>query len=99
MQRAIDQFSLAPLPIEMRFETTILATGTAFTWKRQSQHYVVTAWHNVSGRHPQTGEHLSANAAEPDRIWVHVNLKSPLGLGIKFPWEVPLRDGDGHPQW
>jgi hypothetical protein len=96
---AVDQFSLAPLPIQMRFDETVLAEGTAFTWKRGEQHYLVTAWHNLSGRHPDTGKHLSCKtAAEPNLLRVSINQKSPLGFGIKVPWHVPLL-AEGSPLW
>jgi hypothetical protein len=93
----IDQYSVATVPIKMSFQTTELASGTAFIWVSGEQHFLVTNWHNVSGKDPRTGKHLSNTLAEPDRF---VGLWNCAGrLGSKFPHEVRIRDDDGRPMW
>lgn len=52
----------------MYFDDTLLSRGTAFFWDEGGQTYLVTNWHNFSGKHPITGKHLSKTAAEPNQI-------------------------------
>lgn len=47
---------------------TVLSSGTAFVYARSDQHYLITNWHNVSGRNPLTGQCLSETLALPDMI-------------------------------
>lgn len=93
----IDQYSVATVPITMLFQTTELASGTAFIWVSGEQHFLVTNWHNVSGKDPRTGKHLSKTLAEPDRFMGLWNSKGQLGS--KFQYEVRVRDDEGRPMW
>ena len=52
-----------------------LSKGSAFTWERDNKHYLITAWHNVSGRNPNTDKHLSSTAAEPNMLHGMFNTK------------------------
>lgn len=94
---SIDQYSLATVPIEMAFQETNLSLGTAFTWKSGSEYFLITNWHNLSGKNPRTGQHLSPTAAEPDRIRVWWNIKGQLGA--KVAGMVAIRDDDHNPLW
>jgi hypothetical protein len=62
MMKEIDAFSLAPIPLSMRFEKTELAKGTGFTWNCGGNLFLITNWHNVTGINPRTGKHLSCHA-------------------------------------
>lgn len=95
--KTIDQYSLATLPIRMFFQTTELASGTAFIWIEGEQHFLITNWHNLSGKDPRTGKHLSKTLAEPDRLVGLWNLAGQLG--VKFAHEVRIRDDEGRPMW
>lgn len=46
----IDQYSLVALPIEMYFNDTLLSQGTGFVWIDGDSFFLITNWHNVSGR-------------------------------------------------
>jgi hypothetical protein len=93
----IDEYSVASIPIEMMFNSTFLSIGTAFVWSDQAQFYLITNWHNASGKNPQTRKHLSATAAEPNQLKVWFNAKGQLGNKLaKF---IPLRGTDGQPLW
>ena len=83
--------------MEMLFQTTSLAVGTAFFWLSGSQHFLITNWHNLSGKDPRTGKHLSVTAGEPDRIRVYLNTAGQLGS--KFETQINIRDGMGAPLW
>lgn len=93
----IDQYSVAARPLEMFFQQTFLSLGTAFVWKQGSDHYLVTNWHNVSGKDPRTGKHLSQTLAEPDQVKTWWNVKG--NLGAKTETMVPLRSANGEPLW
>lgn len=54
--------------IHLFFDEKVLANGSAFIYQSDSQHFLITNWHNVTGRHPQTGECLSETSAVPNRI-------------------------------
>jgi len=50
----IDEFSLTTVPIDIHFNEQLLSSATAFTWEHHDKHYLITNWHNVSGRNPNT---------------------------------------------
>jgi hypothetical protein len=93
----IDAYSVASFPIEMFFNETNLSMGTAFNWEQSGKYYLVTNWHNVSGRDPNTGKHLSNSAAEPNQIRAWFNQKNALGQ--KVAKVLAIRDQDNSPLW
>ncbi len=93
----IDQYSVATVPIEMFFGSTKLAIGTGFVWDASGEFFLITNWHNVSGRDPFSGQHISKTTAEPDRLRVWWNQKGKLGS--KFAVEHALHDPSGLPLW
>ncbi len=93
----IDQYSVAAMPIEMLFGTTNLAVGTGFVWENGGDFFLITNWHNVSGRDPFSGKHLSRSAAEPDRLQIWWNRRGQLGQ--KFQKTEPIRDSNNEPLW
>jgi hypothetical protein len=98
MPITIDEHSLAAIPIEMIFNKTNLAVGTAFVWKdNNNAFWLITNWHNVSGIDPNTGEHISKTAAEPNRLRVWFNVKGRMGDKVsKF---IDIRSAVGAPLW
>lgn len=94
----VDNYSVMTLPLEMRFGETKLAIGTGFVWEHEEKFYLITNWHNVSGRDPFTGRHLSPKAGEPDRL--RVLWMSRVEEPPRFWDEHPLRDDvSGSPLW
>jgi hypothetical protein len=94
----IDDYSLAAKPLEMTFRGTPLANGTGFVWRVDGRAFLVTNWHNVTGRNPNTGQHLSAHAGEPDGVVVQLDLAGSFP-GQRGPVALQLRDADGNPLW
>jgi hypothetical protein len=86
----IDQYTLATVPIETYFGARKLAMGTAFVCEKDGNFYLITNWHNLSGKDPDTGKHLSKTLAEPDRMTVWWNLKGQMAG--KFSATVLIRD-------
>lgn len=93
----IDEYSLAAFPTEPHFGGTKLSTATAFAWDQDGEIYLITNWHNVSGKNAETGKHLSPTAAEPDQLRVWWNTKGQIGN--KTLSAHALRDADGKPLW
>lgn len=93
----IDQYSVATVPREMFFGTTALSIGTGFFWQDGNGLFLITNWHNVSGRDPFSGKHLSVTAAEPNalRVWWNEIGK----LGSKFFANHAIKDTSDRPFW
>ena len=93
----VDVFSAATVPIEMMVNSTLLSSATGFIWSHLNIFYLVTNWHNVSGKHFFTGENLSRMGGLPDRVKIYLNRKGHLG--DKFSEIFDLYDNDGTPKW
>jgi hypothetical protein len=81
----------------MEFNTTKLSIGTGFVWKDKDQFFLITNWHNLSGRDPNTGKHLSSTASEPNKVRIWWNTKEKLGQ--KYAAVHDIRDANGVPLW
>lgn len=86
----VDLWSFAALQIEMYFDETLVSHGTGSIWKHNDKTYLVTNWHNFSGKHPETGKHLSASNCEPNMVRVHF----PRAVGEWVTCDVQLYDGN-----
>ncbi len=69
-----DPLSYVSLRISMYFNHVKLATGTAFIYLYEEKPYLITNWHNVSGREPSTLKAKNSACAIPNRIFVEVPL-------------------------
>jgi trypsin-like peptidase len=98
MQLAIDEFSLTTVPIDLHFNGQPLSKGTAFTWERDNKHYLITNWHNVSGRNPNNDRHLSPTAAEPNILYGSFNTKGK-NIGDKDLVRIYIRQDSGEANW
>jgi hypothetical protein len=78
----ISQGSVVTSQLRMFIRTTELSLGTGFFYERHGRHYLITNWHNVSGRDPRTFESLSSHAGVPDRMTVTVCKSGSLGEWI-----------------
>jgi len=65
-----DGISYTTHHLHMCFKETdlVLSSGTGFTYKYGDEYFIITNWHNVSGKHPTTGEYLSKTHAAPDMV-------------------------------
>lgn len=73
--------------LTMRFDQTILAVGTGVLYEHTGNTYIVTAWHNFTGRHTETFSCLSQNQAIPNNViaeipFVSGQLVARIGLSI-----------------
>ena len=60
--------------LTIRRDKIKLAIGTGVLYLKDDQTYIVTAWHNISGRHTETLELLSKQSAIPNNIIVSLDL-------------------------
>lgn len=67
----INPISAASLFIEMMYDEISLAKGTGFYYKYNDSRYLVSNWHNFSGRDPHTGKPKHDMAALPNSVRVH----------------------------
>ncbi|WNG83790.1 hypothetical protein C6A86_009110 [Mycobacterium sp. ITM-2016-00316] len=100
---------------EQAKELRSLAYGSAFIFELEGQQFLVTARHNVTGRHWQTGEFLGGYSMAPTHIVLHLLAKPPAGGWQIGPSEVgphvgstqiklkaflvPLLGDDWKPRW
>lgn len=88
--------SLRSLSIEMFFDDTKLADGTAFVAEFDNRIGLITNRHNVTGRNQTTHKTLSSHGGVPNRLLVwHHCVKDALQW---LPIEIELYD-DGLPTW
>lgn len=64
----INDLSATALPIELYFDDTYLGHATAFVWRRHNLDFLITTWHNVSGRSPIDDQPLHSKAAIPNNF-------------------------------
>lgn len=95
--KAIDLLSVISLFLEPQVNNNILGTATGFVVEYRQAPYLITNWHVVTGRNPETNELLSPQTgAVPDsiRIWHHTDK-----LGDWIIRAEDLYDSDGNPRW
>ena len=55
--------------LDLLFDDTPLASGSGFFWKSEDEKiYLITNWHNLSGRDPQTNQPLSEHGGIPNQV-------------------------------
>lgn len=94
----IDPYSACATQIFLRFGATPLATATCFFWQHGRGTYLVTNWHNVTGRDAQSLRHLDqATLAEPDRALYPVFMDGDLNRRGQSTMELYTQGGE--PAW
>src|SRR5690349_2065806 len=93
----INELSIKSLIIGMAFGETPLSTGTAFMVESAVGPVLVTNRHNVTGRHQETGQPISAHGGLPDQMIVWHNSATHITSWV--PGRYQLFDGDKQPFW
>mgnify|MGYP001162076480 CR=1 FL=1 len=88
---------MASLYLRMEFEGSPLGTATGFIAERDGVEYLVTNFHVVSGRDPETGANIRPDGAWPDSIQIVHN--AAVGVGHWVPKTERLYGADGAPLW
>lgn len=92
----IDPYSAATTPLVMYFRDKLLATATGFFWTIDDSVYLITNWHNLSGKDPKTLQPLESHGGLPDRVafrtYVNGDPNRPKGYSADLA-------RDGTPKW
>ncbi|MBA6339639.1 hypothetical protein H4J59_01250 [Colwellia sp. MB02u-10] len=80
--------------LTMRHEKIVLSYGTGVIYQNGSEFYIVTAWHNLSGRHSESLSTLSDTLAIPNNVIVNLAIETPGYLINRIPIIIPLIDDD-----
>ena len=92
----IDEFSVKPLYLELILNGLTIGSATGFILKNGTLFYLITNWHVVTGKDPETNLALSPSGAiDPDKMRVYVH---GLKLGQWLIMEISLLQ-EGKKQW
>lgn len=78
--------------LTMRFQKTELSIGTGFIYQHESNYYIITAWHNLTGRHSESLKPLSEKLAIPDNVVVNLAISMPEFGVTRYSITIPLND-------
>lgn len=98
----VDEYSLAAVSLELRFESQTLSSGTAFFWKKDGRLFLVTNWHVLTGMNPFTGQPISEHGGQPDHLIVRMQARFFSGsqpIEARVPRLLQLRDAASEPRW
>jgi len=96
-QVLIDPLSTSSLIVESRVNGKSLGTATGFCIEANEKFFLVTNWHVVAGRNPDTGELLSNTGGIPDEL--RIVHHSSKGLGSWTVRKEGLLTAEGNPRW
>jgi hypothetical protein len=85
-----EKLNFVAVKLRMQFGDTELAVGTGFFYRFMGSTHLVTNWHNVSGKHPETGKCLHSEGGIPDRVAIGFpmnSIKDEIPV-IQWDWRV-----------
>jgi hypothetical protein len=89
--------SLVPIKIQMQFKNENLAIFTGLFYEYNEQLYLVSNWHNFSGRNPETLQPLAKHGGIPNKAKCRLILKNKLLAWDDYVFN--LLGDDGIPLW
>lgn len=96
-RRFVDPLSLTSLLIRLLSGNVAIGTATGFIVQKGSSYYLVTNWHVVTDKNPDTGASLDSLQRTPDRLQILQNAKGRLG---EWHWVTEeLFDATHAPRW
>jgi hypothetical protein len=93
----IDPMSVLPLYLQIETEAKEYATGTGFCVRQGDRLFLITNWHNLSGRDPATGKYMPGNTRDP--VAIQIFFHASKNLGSWFSQILPLKNADGTRTW
>lgn len=93
----IDPLSVRSLLLELRVNGNNLSTATGFIVSYEEKHFLITNWHVLTGRNPETNKVLSKTGGIPDEIQIVHHSSRRLGEWKKVSEE--LYDSSGKRRW
>ena len=97
-------YSQCPFEIQMWEEHDMLATGTAFFYEYNNSWFLITTWHNLSGKHFLSKQPISQSRRCPTYIKAKLSQYSPAHAGrppgtfVPNAQKVAIYEGD-RPLW
>jgi len=85
---SIEPQSVKSLFVQMYFNEIQLGSGTAFIVKKDDDNILITAKHNLTGRHFETNECLSEEKAVPNKLVIFHHVKNKLGEWAKQTYSL-----------
>jgi hypothetical protein len=82
ISRITHNLTYVPIHITLRFNEAEMGVGTAFFYTAGNKDYLITNWHNVSGRRPWDKKVNSKRGAIPDNLVVHIPYDEQLQDGV-----------------
>src|SRR2546425_6152569 len=99
----IDPLSLVSLLLQTTCNGLPLGrAATGFVVAKDGKHYLITNWHVLAGRHPQTSKPSSDTAGVPDELVVYYHKKVVKDGQELTGWctaSEALNDAGGKPCW
>lgn len=97
-----DPISAGSHHLELCYQNTLISKATGFTYYQEGKTYLITNWHNVTGRHPDSGRCLDeVNSQVPDSVRFNLNkIKNPGEFEqVEVPLYIENEEGVPVPQW
>jgi Trypsin-like peptidase domain len=88
--------SVQSLLIEMFAGNQLLGTGTAFVCNSGKGPVLLTNWHNITGRNPETKQPMSKTGAIPDAVRIAHNRANKVGEWLA---KTESLFSGGRPRW
>ena len=95
MQLQVHRFSVQSLMLRLLANGNYLSLATGFVVEREGRFFLITNYHVLAGRHPDTGRALDSALALPDTV--HITHHSSHRLGSWSYVTEPLLDAEGLP--
>lgn len=112
MKTPSSQLSFIPRFLELFYDDpdldsqdrTKLAGGTGFFYEYGQELYMITNWHLLTGRHPETHQVLADHGGVPNKVGLDIGVSIDKGPKDKdaFIWDgiiVDLWDKNRNPKW
>jgi hypothetical protein len=96
-RKLIDPLSSASLHLGLFANDTLLGTATGFVVQHNQKPFLVTNWHVLAGRHPDTYQALAQTGALPDEVRMMHHWGEHLGG--RMAKSEPLFDAEGKHFW
>ena len=93
----IDPLSCCSLLLELFANGQALGTATGFTVQAGASTCLITNWHVLAGRNPDTGQPCHPSAAIPDQVFVTHHDRDVLGRWKRCSYT--LYNSEGAPAW
>lgn len=88
-----------PVQIQMCDFGGAIARGSAFVFTSDDEEFLITNWHNVSGRHSFTGKCLDPDLRVPTYLQLRVTAKESSGKHYLGDYRLDLYEESGKPRW